>query len=92
MVERIKEFEHYIMSRGVGKNDKVADSVKSYSSYLRGVSKHLGITISPNNLSSESDVVILADRLTEMGKLSKKTINNFKSAMNQYVDMINCSN
>jgi len=88
-IERLKDFESYIINNGIGLNDKVADSVKSYISYLRSVSKHLGININPTTLSTEHDVMTLADRLSEMGKVSEKTINNYKSAMKQYVQMLN---
>jgi len=88
MIEQLNEFESYIISKGVGSNDRVSDSVKSYISYLNGVSRHLGININPRTLSLESDVIILAKHLSEGRKVSEKTIKNYKSAMKQYIQMV----
>jgi uncharacterized FlgJ-related protein len=89
MIKYQAEFEGYIRDNGVGSNDRVADSVKSYVSYLNSVSKYLGISINAKILSAESDIDILSDQLTKTGKVSVKTIKNYRSAMRQYVNMVN---
>jgi len=89
MIKYQAEFEGYIRDNGVGSNDRVADSVKSYVSYLNSVSKYLGISINAKVLSSENDIDILSDQLTKTGKVSVKTMKNYRSAMRQYVNMVN---
>ncbi|PCJ29470.1 MAG: hypothetical protein COA90_11540 [Gammaproteobacteria bacterium] len=88
MIQNQRKYEIYIKECGVGKNDVVADSCKSYVSYLNSVSKHLNITISPEILSQDKDVITLSDDLTKSGKVSKKTIKNYSAAMKQYVNMV----
>jgi len=88
MIKNQDEFEAYIKQNGIGSNDKVADSVKSYISYLNSISKYLGIEICPENLNSIIDVDCLSSRLSKLGKISKKTISNYGSAMRQYVNMV----
>ncbi|WP_226685268.1 hypothetical protein [Shewanella indica] len=80
------EYIRFIVSRGVGSNDRVASSVDSYLSYLRSVSHHLNIDISPETLSSERDVQRLANELE--GVRRPRTIGNYVSAMRQYVAMV----
>lgn len=87
MIEHQKEYEKHIKEQGVGSNDRVADSVKSYISYLNSVEKHLGITIDPKTLNSLSDLENLSFKLK--GKVSDKTIKNYGSAMKQYIKMVN---
>jgi hypothetical protein len=43
MIQHLSKYKEYIKKCGVGDNDVVADSRKSYISYLNGVSKHLNI-------------------------------------------------
>ena len=86
MIEHQFKYQTYIKTEGVGSNDKVADSIKSYISYLTSVSRHLNITISPKTLSSEIDIVNISNKLK--GKVSDKTIKNYGSAMRQYVSMV----
>jgi len=81
-----KKFEQYISERGVGSKDKVADSVKSYVSYLNGVSKHLNIEINPDTLSTQSDIEELSSRLH--GKVSPRTLHNYRTAMKRYIEML----
>ncbi len=88
MIQHLSKYEEYIKECGVGDNDVVADSRKSYISYLNSVSKHLNITISPCMLSNENDVFELSNRLTETKKVSPKTIKNYGAAMKMYVNMV----
>lgn len=85
-IKHQEQYLRFIVNRGVGKNDKVASSVDSYLSYLRSVSHHLGIEISPETLSSEADVQRLAYELE--GVRRPRTIGNYVSAMRQYVAMV----
>ncbi len=80
------EYIQFIVSRGVGTNDRVASSVDSYISYLRSVSHHLRVDICPNTLSCEEDVQRLAHAL--QGVRRPRTIGNYVSAMRQYVAMV----
>jgi hypothetical protein len=86
MIKYQIKYKNYIKIKGVGSNDRVADSIKSYISYLDSVSRHLRITIGPKTLSSEIDIVNLSIKLK--GKVSDKTIKNYGSAMRQYVSMV----
>ena len=87
MVEHILKYQSFIKSKGVGANDKVADSVKSYVSYLESVSRHLNITISPRTLSSEIDIENISKKLKRK-KIAEKSIKNYSSAMRQYINMV----
>ena len=86
MIEHQIEYQSYIKSKGVGSNDKVADSIKSYISYLNSVSKYLNITITPKTLRTETDIEEISKKLK--GKVSEKTIKNYGSAMKQYISMV----
>ena len=86
MIRFRQQYYEWIESRGVGANDRVASSPDSYISYLNTVSELIGEDISPRNLSSESDIETIALRIT--GRKAPKTINNYKSAMRQYVAMV----
>lgn len=86
MILHQEKFEEYIRAEGVGQNDKVADSVRSYVSYLNGVSRHLGIEVSPSSLRSPDNIQNICMKLA--GKVSEKTINNYRSAMKQYIAMV----
>jgi len=83
------EFEGYIKANGNGPAEKVAASVKSYVASLNSVSKHLGISINAKILSSEEDINELSDRLRQMGRISPKNIKHYRTAMQQYVNMVN---
>ncbi len=86
MIKYHDEYEKFIENEGVGSNDKVASSIKSYISYLNGVSKHLDISIEPTTLKTMGDIESLSSQLK--GKVSDKTIKNYGSAMKQYIKMI----
>lgn len=86
MIKFEKEYEYFIEKNGVGSNDIVASSIKSYISYLNSVSRHLKITIAPETLRTMLDIETLSSQLK--GKVSDKTIKNYGSAMKQYVKMV----
>jgi hypothetical protein len=86
MIVHEAAYYHWIQQRGVGVNDRVASSPKSYVSYLNSVSKLVGSDISPSLLSSEEDVLRIARFLD--GKRADATVRNYKSAMRQYVAMV----
>jgi hypothetical protein len=88
MIQHQEKYEKYIKESGVGSNDNVADSCKSYISYLNCVQTHLQMTVDDKTLSTENDIVNISARLTDLNKLSAKTISNYGSAMKQYVRMI----
>lgn len=88
MIEYKKQYEAYLIKNGVGINDIVADSKKSYISYLNGTSKYLDIDINQCTLSTETDIQNLSVQLSETKKISVKTIKNYISAMRQYINMI----
>lgn len=88
MIQYQDKYEAYIKANGVGSNDKVADSRKSYISYLNCVQKHLNMSIKPQSLSTENDIMTISERLRKQTTLSDKTIKNYGSAMKQYVAMV----
>lgn len=85
-IEHLQLYQEFIAQRGVGSNDKVADSQKSYVSYLNQVASKLDVSLSPDNLRSDDDVLALKGALK--GKISDKTISNYGSALKQYVAMV----
>ncbi len=87
MIKYQEEFETYIKANCSG--DKAAATVKSHLSSLNNVSKYLAISINAKILSTQRDIDELADRLSNTGKLSPKNINHYRSAMQQYVNMVN---
>lgn len=87
MVRYETEFLEFIETQGVGARDKVASSPNSYLSYLSTVSKLIGEDITPANLKTEDDVVNIAAKIAD--KRSAKSIDNYKSAMRQYMAMVN---
>ncbi len=76
----------YIQEQGVGANDKVASSVKSYVSYLNSVSRLLDEKIDSNLIRSENDIKKILYSLK--GKRASNTLNNYKSALNQYLKFL----
>ena len=86
MIQYQEKYVAYIKANG--SNDKVADSCKSYISYLNSVQKHLGISISTSTLSTEVDIVNISEKLKKQTTLSDKTIKNYGSAMKQYVSLV----
>ena len=86
MIKNEQKYLKWIEKNGVGKNDYVASSTKSYISYLNTVSKLLGEDISEKNLYDENCVSEIANKLN--GLRSQKSISNYKSAMRQYAEMV----
>lgn len=86
MIINERKYLEFIERNGIGKNDLVASSTKSYISYLNTVSKLIGEDLSEKNLYDENCVNEIANRLK--GLRSDKSISNYKSALRQYVEMI----
>lgn len=86
MIKHESAYLRWIQQQGVGKNDRVASSPRSYISYLNAVSELLGRDISPEILSSEQDVLAIARTLK--GARADATLRNYQSAMRQYVSMV----
>lgn len=86
MIAHERLYYEWIQQRGVGLRDKIASSPNSYLSYLNGVSELLRHDISPAILSTEEDVLAIVHTLE--GQRAKATIQNYKSAMRQYVAMV----
>ncbi|MGH9871605.1 MAG: hypothetical protein ACRD9S_03955 [Pyrinomonadaceae bacterium] len=87
MIRHQKHYLEFIQQEGVGEHDVVADSRKSYVSYLNSVSDKLEIEIGPGTAGKQADVEHLVRMLQDRG-VAKKTISNYKSALRQYVKMI----
>ena len=90
MIKNERKFLEWIEKRGVGKNDFVASSTKSYISYLNTVSKLIGEDISEKNLYDENCVIEIAEKMR--GMRSEKSISNYKSALRQYSNMVKKEN
>ncbi len=86
MIKNEPKYLEWIERNGVGKNDLVASSTKSYISYLNTVSKLIGEDISEKNLYHETCVIEIANKLK--GMKSQKSISNYKSALRQYAEMV----
>jgi hypothetical protein len=87
MVHYKTEYLDFIAKNGVGANDWVSSSPKSYISYLTAISNFLCKDITPEMLSKEEDVAIIASALKD--RRNPATIRNYKAAMRQYVLMVN---
>ena len=86
MIKNERKYLEWIEKNGVGSNDRIASSTKSYISYLNTVSTLIGEDISEKNLFNENCVEIITERLK--GLRSEKSISNYKSAIRQYVRMV----
>ncbi|HEX7747587.1 MAG TPA: recombinase family protein [Bordetella sp.] len=82
---KIQHADLYLESICSGK-EVSESSAKSYMSYLRGTASHLGKSITPALLHDKAHIDRLACELE--GKVSPKTISNWKSAMARYVEMV----
>ena len=87
MIENCEKYKKFIKACGVGSRDKVANSINSYVSYLKTVSRYLDIPINSETLASIDDPENLSKKLEETS-LSKRTINNCRTAMRHYVSMV----
>jgi site-specific recombinase XerD len=88
IVKNLKGFKDYITINGVGQNDKVANSVNSYVSYIKHVAEHSGVDVTSDSLKNDEDINYFISELKISGKVSNKTIKNYVSAMKQYVKMV----
>ncbi|HBY66618.1 MAG: hypothetical protein CMC07_12625 [Flavobacteriaceae bacterium] len=86
MIKNEQKYLEWIEKNGVGKNDNVASSTKSYISYLNTVSKLIHEDISEKNLYDESCIAEISQKLK--GLRSEKSISNYKSALRQYANMV----
>ncbi len=86
MIVNEAKYIDWITKNGVGQNDVVSSSISSYVSYLNSVSRIINQDISEFTLNSESSIDVIVNKIK--GKRSQKTINNYKSAMRQYVKMV----
>lgn len=86
MIEYEKEYLEFIRQRGVGSNDHVASSPDSYLSYIHSVAMLLGQDITSATLRSEQDITDIVNKIS--GQRSAKTIQNYCSAMRQYVAFV----
>ncbi|OIO70144.1 MAG: hypothetical protein AUJ57_08600 [Zetaproteobacteria bacterium CG1_02_53_45] len=89
MIKYQDEFEGYLRDNASGPGDKAAAFVKSSIASLNSVCKYLGVTINAKILGSDSDIDALCARLSKTGKVSDKNIKHYRSAMQQYVNMVN---
>lgn len=86
MIQHKDRYLKFLERRGVGSNDRVASSPDSYLAYLNGVSALTGADITPLTVRSEDDVrAILAE---VRGMRAEKTLSNYRSALRQYVAMV----
>ncbi len=83
MIENELEYFEYIKRLGVGKNDIVSSSPKSYISYLNSVSKILNHDINRSLITSKKDILNIINQMK--GKRAKSTLLNYKTALNQYL-------
>lgn len=88
MIQYHGDYLDFIADQGVGSNDRMASSPASYISYLNGVSKCLGVDITPALLRNERDVQEVARKIERQGTKAAGTIRNYISAMRQYVAMV----
>lgn len=86
MIKNEQKYLDWIERNGVGKNDSIASSTKSYISYLNTVSKLISEDISEINLYNENCVIEIAKKIK--GLRSEKSISNYKSALRQYAEMV----
>jgi len=86
MIQHESLYLEFIQQQGVGSNDIVASSPASYVSYLRSTSKLIDADINPAILRSELDISNIVNKLK--GKRASKTIQNYRSAMRQYVAFV----
>lgn len=82
-IKQESHYRQYIRDRGIGMKNARGDS---YIWRLRRVSRSLGEIISPTMLNCNADVEYIAERLR--GRIPDNAINDCKSAMTLYVDMV----
>lgn len=90
MILHERDYFEYIQKQGVGDNDQVASSPKSYISYLNSVSRLIKKDITPNILRSEEHIKNILNQIRN--ERADNTIRNYGSAMRQYVNMVKAFN
>ncbi len=80
------EYRDFIVQSGVGRKDKVASSPDSYVNYLGYVSNLLNRDISPGLVQNEEAISLIMQELK--GRRAKKTLNNYKTALNRYLEFV----
>jgi len=88
MIIEEEKYLEWIINNGVGKKDKIASSTKSYISYLNSVSKLINEDISRKILYNEESLEKIVNRILRNGK-NIASISKYKTAMRQYVGMVN---
>lgn len=86
MIKNERKYLAWIEKNGVGSNDRIASSTKSYISYLNTVSQLIGEDISEKNLYNENCIDVISRKIS--GLRSEKSISNYKSALRQYLRMV----
>ncbi len=86
MIKRENEYIQWLEINGIGDNDKIASSPKSYVSYLKSVSRIIEKDISDEFLKSYTDVDEVIEKIRD--KAASSTISNYKTALRRYVDMV----
>lgn len=76
----------YIQRRGVGANDVVASSPRSYVSYLNSLSRLIDADVTPDLLRTEDDITVVLDAID--GRRAPSTLSKYRSAMRQYAAMV----
>ena len=83
MIDKEQEYRQWIIKfRNVDQN-----TVDAYVKYLTSVVNTIGDDISPQNLSSEIDILRITKLLEQHGT-PKHALDNWKTAMKHYVEMI----
>lgn len=83
MIEHEVDYLKYLEQKGVGSQDRVASSQKSYISYLNSVSKLMDKPISSEWIKSDEDIENIIRSLE--GQRKSKTICNYKTALRHYL-------
>lgn len=85
----VANFHAYLDQIGVGHNDRVASSPKSYVSYLNSVSRILGLEITPATVSSRTMADHLAQKIRLLEIRSPRTVDHYKTALRRYAEFAN---
>ena len=82
------KYEAWIRKRGVGSRNRTGDSVESYVTYLRKVSRELRMEIGPKTVCSHADAETIANRLVKERRVNERTAANCRTALKHYADMV----
>jgi len=89
MIENEADYLRYLEQKGVGSQDRVASSQKSYVSYLNSVSKSMNKPISSEWIKTEEDIEQIIRTIERQGERKSKTIANYKTALKHYLHFSN---